>query len=214
MTSIDPNLLFFGNSVDASSRLNDLEQFREYLDGYLRTESEFLHELHSDLEIDMVPLFADAFPPILHSAVITSTVALIELEIRGYCDALRSSADLALRLADLSGGLLDRFWRYCTKVVGLEFDANALRWPDVIGLFEVRNCLVHTGGRLIDFQGAAAIRTFASEHSTPTIQGDGVTIDSQTSVVALAIASHFLDGIFDHALARFPGEYKPRRIDC
>lgn len=211
MTSIDPNLLFFGNSVDASSRLSDLEQFREYLDGYLRTESEFMHGLHSDLDIDMVPLFAETFPPILHSAVITSTVALVELEIRGYCDALRSSLGLTLKMGDLSGSLLERFWRYCAKVVGLQLDPTRLRWPDVGGLFELRNCLVHAGGALTDFQGAAAVRTFARNHGTPEIQGDTVTIDSRTSIATLAIAADFLDGIFDLALARFPGQYGPRR---
>jgi hypothetical protein len=211
MASIEPNLLFYGNAVDASSRLSDLEHFRGYLDGYLRTESEFMHELHSDLEVDMVPLFAETFPPILHSAVLTSTVALIELEIRGYCDALRTSLGLALKLSDLSGGLLERFWRYCGKVVGLPLDATTLRWQDVTGLFELRNCLVHAGGRLNEFQGAPAVRAFARTHGTPAILDDAVEIESNTSVTALAIASDFFDGIFDLALTRFPGAYRPLR---
>ncbi|HXO22733.1 MAG TPA: hypothetical protein VOA87_22660 [Thermoanaerobaculia bacterium] len=203
-------MLFFGNSVDASLRLSDLEQFREYLDGYLRTESEFMSSLHSDLEIDMVPLFAETFPPLLHSAIITSTVSLVELEVRGYCEAMRNSLGLALRVSELSGALLDRFWRYCGKVIGLQLDADRLRWADLVGLFELRNCLVHVGGDLAEFQGASVVRAFAGRHGTPNLEGRSMAINSKTSVVALEIASVFLDEIFDLALARFPGQYLPR----
>jgi len=196
--------------VDAESRLHDLEQFREYVDGFLRNESQFLSELHSDLEIDMVPMFAETFPPILHSSLITSTVALIELELRGYADALYTASSLSLRLADLSGSLLERFWRYTSKVAGITLDQDRLGWTDVTGLFELRNCIVHSGGSLSAFQGAQAIRRFALAHGTPSIEADLMTVDSKTSQIALTVASRFLVELFDCALRRFPGGYAPR----
>ena len=57
MTDIDPNLLFFGNWVDASSRIEDIEKFLE------QTASAYQRELtwpdeegHVDLDIEFVPL--------------------------------------------------------------------------------------------------------------------------------------------------------------
>lgn len=208
---IDPNPLFFGNSVDAAERLSHLEQFREYLDCHLRAESEYMSSLHSDLEIDMIPLFAETFPPILHSSIITSTVSLVELELRGYCEAMRTSLGLVLRMNELSGSLLERFWRYCTKVAGLSLDPDALRWSDLVSLFELRNCLVHTGGDLASFWAESTLRSFAGEHGTPMIENDHLVLNSATSVLGLGIASEFLDRLFDIALARFPGRYNPRQ---
>lgn len=107
---MDPNEIFYGNALDASSRLNDLEQFSDYIDGYLQREQNYFRkEAHPDLEREFLPLFSATFPPILHSSLVVSSVMLIELEIRGYCEALREHLSLPLAMSDLHGSLLDRF---------------------------------------------------------------------------------------------------------
>ncbi len=209
--SPDSNLLFFGNSVDASGRLSELASFLEYVQGYLDNEKTFCANLHADLEIDMVPLFAETLPPILHSSLITSTVALLEVELRGYCDAMQQALELSLKMGDLSGGLLDRSWTYLTKVCDLELDSQRLRWPDVAGLFEIRNCLVHSGGGLAEFQKANVIRAFSSRNGSPSLTKERITVDVRTSGICIEIAENFLDEIFDLALKRFPGHYQARR---
>ncbi len=206
MNRLDPNVLFFGNSVDASLRLNDLEQFREYMDILLARESDFFREAHTDLEIEFLPLFAETFPPILHSSVIISTAILLEQEMRGYSVALLDAMECKLKFNDLSGSILDRFVTVATKIVNLELELNNVTWQDIVGVFEIRNCLVHAGAQLVDFPKASTIRAFAARHGTPGCSGDALEIDSSTSKIVLEVASVFLKDVYDSALALFPKE--------
>jgi hypothetical protein len=209
---IDPNLLFFGNLVDGSSRLGDLEHFREHVDAFLhREKTYFEEEAHPDLELEFLPLFAETFPPILHSSIIISVAMLLEQEMRGYSAALIDALGLKLRFNDLSGSILERLRTIITKVAGLNLDQLDVRWDDTVALFEIRNCLVHAGGDLSDFQRASTVRAFAARHGMPECADDMMQIDSATSKLVLEIASDFLDGIYSIALTQFPGHYGPSR---
>lgn len=202
----------FGNLVDSTSRLGELETFAEYVQGFLTREQKYLEEeAHPDLESEFLPLFADTFPPILHSSLIISTATLLELEMRGYCEALRGALGLDLKVSEIAGSMLDRFRTYTTKVARLPFDLVRVRWEDAVGLFEIRNCLVHAGGNLRLFQRASVIRAFSSRHGTPVCNEDQMLVDSETSTAVLAIASDFLEEIYDVAIVRFPGHYSPKR---
>lgn len=208
---IDPNLLFFGNLVDGSSRLNDLEQFREHMEAFLRREQTyFVEEAHPDLELEFLPLFAETFPPILHSSVVISTAILLEQEMRGFSGALIDALGLKLKFNDLSGSVLERFRTLVVKVASLDLNPNQVPWDDMVGLFEIRNCLVHAGGSLSEFQRAPTVHAFASRHGTPDCSDTVMTISAETSELVLRIASRFLDSIYDLALTRFPGHYRPR----
>lgn len=206
----DPNLLFFGNSVDASLRIEDLQKFKDYLESYLDGEAQYASELHSDLEIDVVPMFAETFPSILHASLLTSVIALAEAELRGYCGALGEALDLPLRLSDLSGNLLERAWAYMTKVARLDLKAEDLRWPDLIALFETRNCVVHAGASLEGFQKAQIIRDLSRRRGTPECDDNSLRVNAATSELALEVVSSLLDELFNAALRRFPGHYQPR----
>jgi len=211
MPKLDPNLLFFGNLVDGSSRLDDLERFREHVDAFLLRETKHLEEeAHPVPEVESLPLFAEAFPPILHSSVIISSVILLEQEMRGYSVALLDAIASDLKFNDLSGSVLERFKTVVTKVAKLPLDTKDLTWEDVVGVFEIRNCLVHAGGSLTDFSRASTVKAFSGRHGTPDCSGDMLTIDTCTSKVTLKIASAFLEGIYDVALRAFPGHYHPR----
>jgi hypothetical protein len=206
---MDVNDLFYGNALDASSRLSDLEQFRDYIDGYLQREQEyFREEAHPDLEREFLPLFSATFPPILHSSLVVSSVMLVELEVRGFSEALREHLSLPLSMADLQGSLLDRFRKYAGLLAGLDFQPNGDQWADVVGVFEIRNCLVHSYGSLDRFSRRSVVEEFVRRHGNPNIDRDIVKVDGTTSAKVLSIASGFFDMIYEAALRRFPGRYK------
>lgn len=209
MSALDPNDVLFGNFCDSLSKLDELEKFREHVDRFLEQEREYFEGAHTDLQIEYLPLFADTFPPVLHSCIVISVAVLLELEMRGYCAALREALDLNLRLGDLAGSVLDRFKAYVTKVAGPDVDFTQARWEDTVGLFEIRNCLVHSGGNLAEFSRAPLIHAFATRHSTPACEGDRVRIGPETSSVVLSIATDFLYVIYNSALSRFPGRWGP-----
>lgn len=117
---------------------------------------------------------------------------------------LLTSLGSDLKVGDLAGSILERFRSATSKVANLSFDPQKSSWEEVIGLFEVRNCLVHAGGNLAEFSKASVIRAFASRHAAPKILNEIMLIDSDMSKLALAIASAFLNEIYRVALETFP----------
>jgi hypothetical protein len=143
MRKADPNELFFDNALDSSEKMLKLEQFLEYVELFLSREARFYdEEAHPDLTREFLPLFAEGMPPILHSAMVMSVGALLEQEMRGYSSALLDATSAPLNFGDLAGSVPERF-RAATKMAGLHLDHLEASWQDVVGLFELRNCLVH-----------------------------------------------------------------------
>ena len=205
MSTTDPNDIFFSNSLDASEKLLGLEQFQEYVGYFLSNEARHLEEeAHPDLALGFLPLFADTLPPILHSSVLISTTTLLEQEMRGYAATLLEVISSELKFSELTGGVLERFRVVTSKIAGFKLDEIQTPWPDVVGLFEIRNCLVHSGGDLSNFQKASTIRTFSQRHGTPDCTNNLLHLNVRTSEIALQIASTFLTDIYMLALDRYP----------
>jgi hypothetical protein len=197
MKRIDPGVNFFGHLVSSTCDLEDLEQFRNYMNGFLPCKpTDDKDKARSESE--------ETFRPILHSSIIISTVVLLEREMRDYSTALLDAIESDLRFNDLSGSVPDRFMTVVTKIAKLPLNLTNVGWEDVNGLFEIRNCLVHAGGYLPESSKASTIRVFAARHGTPDCSEGTLDIDALTSEVALQVASVFLEGIYDSALAAFP----------
>lgn len=207
MPEFDANDIFYGNFLDAISRLGEIEQFSEYMGLYLKNEAKyFREEAHVDLEIEFLPLFAETFPPILYSSLIISAAIVTELEMRGYADTLRKARGLELGLNDFSGSMLERFRAYASKLTQLPIDWSRARWEDVVGLFEIRNCLVHSGGNLQEFGRANVVRAFARRHGTPDCSSNKVQLHERTANVVLEIAIAFINEIYEAAIRAYPGK--------
>ena len=137
---MDLNDFFFENALDASRRVHDLEQFRDYLDGFLKGEEVFFRdEAHPDLAREFEPLFSATFPPILHSSLVILSVMLVELEMRAVASALKQHLGLPLAMSDLQGSLLDRFRKFTAALAGFDWQACDDIWIEISGVFEVRN---------------------------------------------------------------------------
>jgi hypothetical protein len=199
--------IFYDNYLDACSKLNELEQFRDYVSVFIAEEEQRMRDLHVDVEIGFAPLFAETFPPILHSSIIITTIILIEMELKGYCEALRTVKNLQIGHNDLNGGLLERFRKYVGQVAGIEISAAKLNWDDINGVFEIRNALVHNAGALCNFSKAHIIRSFESRHGTPVCSQERIKITPETSKVTLDVASHFIEGIYDAMGATIRSKY-------
>ncbi|HEV8391753.1 MAG TPA: hypothetical protein VGQ35_18015, partial [Dongiaceae bacterium] len=149
--------LFFHNWLDSSSRIHDLERFLEFMDGFLLNEQTyFREEAHVDLEIEFLPLFAGTFPPILHSSLVISIATLLEQEMRGYTKTLLLAIRSDLKFGDLSGSVLERFRIVAAKLAKLPVDPPNVAWEDIVAVFEIRNCLVHSSGSLLEFPRSAS----------------------------------------------------------
>jgi hypothetical protein len=211
VVSIDPNLLFFGNWVDASSRIEDIEKFLEHADSAYQRELKLLDEEgHVDLDIEFVPLFAETLPPILYTSVVIAAASVLEQELRGISHALREALKLPLSFNDLSGSLIERFRKYTIGLAGLPVTLQEGEWQDILAVYEVRNCLIHAGGDLRSFPKADAIRLFSQRHQLTMCQDDRLELEKQTAKTIARIIYAFLENVYEAALVKFPGHYGSR----
>lgn len=212
MTDIDPNLLFFGNWVDASSRIEDIEKFLEQTASAYQRELKWLgEEGHVDLDIEFVPLFAETLPPILYTSVVIAAASVLEQELRGICQALREALKLPLSFNDITGSLIERFKKYSVNLAGLPIDLQESVWQDVLAVYEIRNCLVHAGGDLSAFARAEVIRAFAQRRELTLCPDNRLELDGATARAIARVIYAFLEAVYEAALARFPGHYGRRR---
>jgi hypothetical protein len=162
-------------------------------------------EEHPDLEIEFLPLYRDTFPQIVHASVIVSVAMLLEQEVRERAESLIAALDLKAKFDDLAGSVLDRFRTLAAKVIGLTFEDTRFQWADLVGLFELRNCIVHSQGVLSDFQRSAVVSTFASKHEPPLLVDGRAVPTDKTAEIAVRIASRFLFADYASALQCCPG---------
>ncbi len=212
MTDIDPNLLFFGNWVDASSRIEDIEKFLEQTSSAYERELKWLEEEgHVDLDIEFVPLFAETLPPILYMSVVIAAASVLEQELRGVCQALRDALKLPLSFNDITGSLLERFKKYAVNLAGLPIELQDSDWQDILAVYEIRNCLVHAGGDLGAFGKADVIRAFAERRQLTLRADNHLELNGGTAQTIARVIYRFLEAVYDAALARFPGHYGRRK---
>ncbi len=212
MKKTDSNTLFFGNSVDTSMRFGQIGKFIEHVDGFFKREVEwFRNEAHPDLEIEFVPLFAQELPPVLYTSSIITLVSIMEQELRGISTALKSELGLGLSLNHLSGSLIERFNRYVLQVALLDVQISEEDWSDIASIYELRNCLVHSGGSLGDFSKKSLVQQFCKKQKIK-IDGDFIELSFDDVKTILGMVVRFMDGIYNATLQRFPGQYKPIRI--
>jgi len=207
MTNIDPNLLFFGNWVDASSRIEDIEKFLEYTASFYQREVKSM-ETARPVDFDIVvPLFADTLPPILCMSVVIAAVSVLEQELRGVCQALKGLLSLPLAFSDISGSVIERFRKYAVGLAGLEPALQESDWQDIHAVYEVRNCLVHAGGDLAAFGRANAILDFSQRCQLSLCQESRLEIDIETAKILTRVIYGFLEAVYDATLMKFPGHY-------
>lgn len=212
MANIDPNLLFFGNWVDASSRIEDIEKFLEHTDSAFQRELKWVDEEgHVDLNLEFVPLFAETLPPILYMSVVIAAASVLEQELRGISHALRETLKLPLSFNDISGSVIERFRKYAIGLAGLPVNLQEPEWQDILAVYEIRNCLVHTGGELHAFAKADAIRSFAKRRQLTMCQDHRLTLEEKSAKTIARVIYSFLEEVYEAALVKFPGHYGKRK---
>ena len=168
---------FFGNLVDADMTLENLERFLTVVDEFLRKTARHLAGKYDRFGMDRSDAFAEDFTEVLYASVITAIVTFLERGSRIFTDALRDACSSPLGARDLSGTWLDRFRKYCESIALLPLGLTDAEWEDMKGVVEVRNCLVHSGGWLPDFQGCSAVEAFARRHKVVLSNADYLRAD-------------------------------------
>lgn len=207
---INPHILFFGNSVDKSIQIDLLKEYMLHMDDSLSKSVQSCEGKHEDLSLslkciadDKSDLLSNHFPELLHGGFVISAVIFLENELTTFCKDLKRVENLGLTHKDLSGSFIERFKKYCEHIAKVDLSLSNEAWEDIKGVLDIRNCLVHNLGSIVNFGKANTIKAFSERHGLPKIVDDSIVIDKEVSIRILDIIDNFIEAFYQGALARY-----------
>ncbi|HYX71535.1 MAG TPA: hypothetical protein VE732_02085 [Nitrososphaera sp.] len=87
------------------------------------------------------------FPNALHYSFIMLLFITVEERLKKICDLVQQKKNLPLRSKDLRGDSIEQGMIFLDKLAGISRD-DIKHWPKITDLLKIRNCIVHTSGRI------------------------------------------------------------------
>ncbi|MCZ6780466.1 MAG: hypothetical protein O7C73_02345 [Nitrospirae bacterium] len=197
--SLSPGLQFFGNLVDLDCHIQDLKLV-------LRKTEEIEFPYHEDAA-EGESLIADIFPDITRKGFIVTLLIALDDQFKVYCEILKKATSQHLKWNDLKGSALERFITYSEKVCGLKSVCDDLIRQQLVGLIEVRNCIVHNNSGIEGFSKRNVIERFSNQMEGVNIQEGYITLELVACNNCADIVLKFMEQAYHSALEVFPYEH-------
>jgi hypothetical protein len=198
---LSPGLRFFGNLVDLDCHVQDLKLVLKKTDEIEFPEHEVAPESES--------LITGIFPDITRKTFVVALLIALDNQFKTYCEILREATGQRLKWSDLKGSPLERFITYSEKVCGLKSVCDDSTRQKLVGLIEVRNCIVHNNSSIDGFSKRKIIENFSNQVEGVTIQDDIISLDLVACNNCADIVFEFMERAYASALEVFP--YKSDR---
>jgi hypothetical protein len=193
---LSPGIRFFGNLVDLDCHIQDLKLVLRKTE-----EIEFPeHEVAAEGE----SLISDIFPDITRKSFIVTLLIALDDQFKSYCEILKEATGQSLKWNDLKGSALERFITYGEKVCGLNSVSDDLIKQQLVGLIEVRNCIVHNNSSIDGFSKQKVIENFSLQTEGVKIQEGYITLDLVACNNCADIVLKFMEQAYHSALEVFP----------
>ena len=137
-------------------------------------EIEFLDHKES-LEEDT--LISDIFPDITRKSFIVTLLIALDDQFKTYCEILKDATGQNLKWNDLKGSALERFVTYSEKVCEIKSVYDETTRQELIGLIEIRNCIVHNNSEIEGFSKYRVIENFSKRSEGFNINDGYIALD-------------------------------------
>ena len=214
MSTITPNLTFFGNHCNAIDKLQVIRAFHSEIESLISEKNSSLQKIEVEFDQDRKLYeqkfhFEHTLKPNLRDAVIVGLTTFLEIELQNFCKDLQLALSLKVKHDDLKGSILDQF-RIYTQLAELNIDFGSSCWQSVREVVELRNCIVHYSGWIEDWYGrkfnrANSIENLSKKFNSIQIDERGlISLNEQACEECIAIIDSFITAIYDSALQKFP----------
>ena len=140
-----------------------------------------------DLEVDFV------LPRVLRVPFLVTLFTVYEAAVTEIAGFVQKEKSLQISIDDLKGSLLDRAKKYYSSVLELQLSKGNRHWQRINLLSDIRNCIVHTNGRL---------DLVSSKRKKKILKDDGVSehwgcivVDANFLRESFAIVKEELEGL-------------------
>lgn len=201
---------FYGNSVEFGGQVNELKSYLDEIDNFIKITNYHLQNdkikgYDEDTLDNLKYHYEYIHGDILRRSIIISTIILLESGIDMYCRDFQKHKKNKIDYKDLKGDLLDRLKLYSTKILNSSFDFSSQLWQDIVGLYEIRNCIIHNNGSLENFGKRKVIENFINRNKSFSLtDNDFIEITHAGCVFGLTIADEFHTKLTECAFEYFP----------
>lgn len=205
---------FFGNLVGIDMQLDELKVYLNEVHNFIKItnvhlQSEKVKGLDYDTLENLKYHFEHTQGEILRKSIIISIIILLENEIDTYCEDFKEHKKITVSYRDFRGDMLDKFKLFSVKLLGSDFDFQSSLWQDIVGLYEVRNSLVHNNGLVSNFGKKKTVENFVKRNKSFSIDEDErIEISHQACLDSIKIVEAFFEHITQFAFKVFPDRYK------
>jgi len=204
------NIAFYGNSLVFYAQVEELKSYLTEIHEYIEVTSFHLQNEsikgYSKTTLENLKYhYKYTHGDILRKSIIISTIILLESGIDIYCREFKKNKKIKIGYKDLKGDLLDRFKFFSQKILNSTFSFNSHLWSNIVGLYEVRNCLIHNNGSINYFGKRKSIEEFVKRNNVFEIDEDGfIEITHQACSFGLKTIEEFYSGITEFAFECYP----------
>ncbi len=139
------------------------------------------------------------FTNLLRRSVFVSLYSFFESRLIHECRS-RQNARVLLKLSDLAGqSPIHKARTFITKVLGVDFPSDSQEWKDVQSYRLLRNCIVHSQGRIdemADARDQKALAAYIEQENSLSIRNGEVYIGQYFCEGAFKTIKLFLLGLF------------------
>jgi len=214
-----PNLTFFGNNVGTAMLLDEIKVYLDEVHNFIRVTNINLNSNKiNGLDVETLETLQYHFEhtqgEILRKSIVISIIIILESEIAVYCDTFKRFKNIAVSFKDFRGDLLDRFKLFSIKLLSSDFDFQSSLWQNIVGLYEIRNSLVHNSGSVSGFGKRKTIENFVKRNNSFSLDdNDQIIITHQGCLDSIQIVEKFFDEITEFAFRVFPEKFQPSPQD-
>ena len=143
------------------------------------------------------------FPRIHNNSLFVTIYSYYEAQIKSLCTFFENITDAKLKCNHLNGKGIKKYCQYLKLMHDVSFPDDTTEWQDVNLYRTIRNCIVHTQGKLGSNKNAEQVKKFAKDNADLiTIdQHDSLTIQFPFNYIAAKTIRSSLQQIFDASKA-------------
>ena len=164
-------------------------------------EIEFPEHDHPYIEQGLVD---DIFPDITRKSFLVTLLIALDDQFKIYCQILKQATGAKLKWNELRGSALERFISYSEKVCGIPSVCDQSNRQRIIGLIEVRNCIVHNNSSVEGFAKSKVVEAFSKQVSGLEIKDSYITLELEACHYCADVVFEFMKHAYDAALAEHP----------
>jgi len=142
------------------------------------------------------------FARTLRFSLFVTMYSFLEADLHQLCLDYHQAEHLALGPGDISGKGINRSRLYLKKVVGLDFPDQHSTWHSIQSYVLIRNCIVHSGGRVGEDGNAKRLRSLLPTDQFAWSGADTIVVEPELLLKAVGTVSDFWDELWRRARRR------------